>query len=342
MKSVLLGMSGGVDSTYAVARLREMGYYVEGAVIKMHDYTEVEEAKASAESLGVALRVIDARELFSKTVIADFIESYQKGRTPNPCVLCNEAVKMRLLYEEALKSSIDYIASGHYAGVSCVDGRYCVTIGADARKDQSYMLYRLPQEVLSRLILPLGDLLKTDVKKVAKEAGMASSDRPESQEICFVKNEDYVAYIERNAGTMPHGDFVDGEGHVLGTHKGIHCYTVGQRKGLGVSSDARLFVESIDPSTNRILLSKTPRVCKQFVLSSVVYSGLSDNKLVDGEILEVKVRYLAKHQRAEIKRWADGKLLVNVPENELAITPGQSAVFYREGRVALGGIIELT
>ncbi len=341
MKKVLLGMSGGLDSTYAVTRLREMGYFVEGAVLKMHSYTEIEEARACAASLSVPFRVIDAENTFAQTVISNFVHSYRGGKTPNPCVLCNEAVKLRLLYEEALNSSFDYIATGHYARVSLENGRYAVSMGADTRKDQSYMLYRLPQEILERLILPLGDLLKAEVKQTSKEQGIAAAERPESQEICFVKGESYAQYIERVAGTMPEGEFVDEHGEVLGRHKGIHHYTVGQRKGLGVSADSRLFVQCFELNSNRIVLAKTPKTGKRFYISSPVFSGMTEENAASGASLLVKIRYLAKPQRAHIIKEDSGKWLVTLSAEASSLTPGQSAVFYEEGRIMLGGEIEL-
>lgn len=340
MKKVLLGMSGGLDSTFAVQKLREMGYFVEGAVLRMHAYTEIEEAKASADALDVPLRVIDAEALFSRTVIRDFCEAYRCGKTPNPCVLCNEAVKLRMLYEEALHSSFDYIATGHYARVVRIEERYAVSAGLDAGKDQSYMLYRLPQEILSRLILPLGNLLKTEVKREAREEGIAAADRPESQEICFVRGEGYAEYIDRICGTLPCGDFVDEEGNVLGKHKGIHHYTVGQRKGLGISAASRLFVQSICPASGRIVLSSSPKKSDAFRISSLVFSGMSEDKLVDGACFDVMIRYLAKKQRARVFRMDDGTLLAKMESGAVSPTPGQSAVFYRDGSVMLGGIIE--
>ncbi len=341
MKRVLLGMSGGLDSTYAVTRLREMGYFVEGAVLKMHSYTEVEEARACAESLSVPFRVIDAEEVFRQTVITNFVDCYRRGKTPNPCVLCNEAVKLRLLYEEAMKSSFDYIATGHYARVCRENGRYAVVMGVDARKDQSYMLYRLPQHILAKLILPLGDLLKTDVKETAKEQGIAAADRPESQEICFVQGEDYAQYIDRMAGAMPKGNFIDETGKVLGEHKGIHHYTVGQRKGLGVSADARLFVQCFDLATNQIVLARSPRLSKEFYVASPIFSGLEEQEAANGIDLSVKIRYLAKPISVRLSRTENGKWLAVLGGEASTLTPGQSAVFYSGDRVMLGGEIEV-
>ena len=340
MKKVLLGMSGGLDSTYAVMRLREMGYYVEGAVLKMHTYTEIEEAEKSAAYLDVPLRVIDAQDAFFNTVVSDFCEAYRNGRTPNPCVICNERVKLQRLYEEAVRSSFDYIATGHYARVAEKNGRYAVWMGEDKSKDQSYMLYRLSQEVLSRLILPLGDLLKADIRAFAQKEGLAAANRPESQEICFVREESYPEYIERTCGGLPQGDFVDEKGMVLGRHKGIHHYTVGQRKGLGISAASRLFVQSIHPKDNRIVLSNTPRRTDAFYISSLVFSGALEDAFVEEELFEVKIRYLAKKQKARLSREEDGRWLVRLERGAISVTPGQSAVFYRDECVMLGGIIE--
>ena len=340
MSKVLLGMSGGVDSTYAARCLMEAGYTVEGAVLRMHPFTEIEEAQSSADFLGIPLHVIDAEELFSNTVIRDFCEAYQKGRTPNPCIVCNENVKFRLLYEEAMKRGFDLIATGHYAKIERIDGRYAVRMGSDRSKDQSYMLYRLPQQILERLIFPIGTLVKKEIKKTAAEEGIEAAYREESQEICFVKNESYAEYIERACGKAREGDFVDEKGSVLGRHKGIVHYTVGQRKGLGVSAPSRLFVQKIDVDENKITLSDTPRKAKAFRTSGVVFSGLSREEALKRTDLTVQVRYQSRMHKAVVREAENEDLVAEIAEEAIAVTPGQSAVFYLDDVVAFGGFIE--
>ena len=340
MSKVLLGMSGGLDSTYAARLLMEAGHTVEGAVLRMHAFTETEEAEASAASLGIPIRVIDAEAVFSDTVIRDFCEAYRNGRTPNPCVICNESVKFRLLYEEAEKRGFDHIATGHYAKICQKNGRYTVLRGDDSGKDQSYMLYRLPQHILAKLLLPLGSLHKKNIRENASKEKMHAADREESQEICFVRNESYAEYIERLHGKAEEGSFVDPEGRVLGRHKGIVHYTVGQRKGLGISAASRLFIQEIKPKENEIVLADAPRRASRFLVGSLVFSGVSVDEITNAERYLLSVRYQAKGCFAVVKEILDGRLVVEIDGAPTAVTPGQSAVFYKDDAVAFGGLIE--
>ncbi len=339
MKKVLVGMSGGVDSTYAALRLREMGYEVYGAVLRMHDYTEIEEAKESAAAIGIPLTVVDCVNCFSSCVIADFVQDYRRGRTPNPCIVCNEKVKFRALYDEAVRLGIPHIATGHYAKVVFENERFAIARAADDSKDQSYMLYRLPQDVLSALLLPLGEIKKSETLEEARRLHLRAALREESQEICFVKGESYATYIERTYGKCEEGDFVNEEGRVLGRHKGIIRYTVGQRKGLGVSSVGRLFVKKIDLANNQIVLSDSKVVNKEFLISEPVFSGIADQAMAEKqEGLTVKLRYTARPVSAHVVR--EGKdMRVCLDEEAPFVTPGQSAVFYLGEKVAFGGIV---
>ena len=338
MKDVLVGMSGGVDSTLAAVRLREAGYSVRGCVLRMHEYTDVAEAEEAAKALGIPISVVDCTERFSACVITNFLEEYRKGRTPNPCIVCNETVKFRALFDEAKRLGISFIATGHYARVETTNGRYAMACAADMRKDQSYMLYRLPQDILSALLLPLGNVCKTEVVKEAKSLRLAVAEREESQEICFVQGETYAAYIERTVGKTPEGDFVDENGKVLGRHKGIVHYTVGQRKGLGVSAAERLFVKEINVDTNTIVLSNTKALRRQFVLASPVFSGIREEELEKERDLRVKLRYTAPPVAARA-RWENGRISVTMEGDAPFVTPGQSAVFYKDGRIAFGGVV---
>lgn len=338
MKSVLVGMSGGVDSTVAAVRLREQGYTVQGVVLRMHAYTEVSEAEEAAKALGIPFSVVDCTERFASCVISDFLEEYGKGRTPNPCIVCNETVKFRALFDEARRLGIPFIATGHYARVEAVDGRYAIARAADGQKDQSYMLYRLPQDVLSALLLPLGDVCKTRVVEEARRLRLSVAEREESQEICFVKGESYAEYIERTVGKAPEGDFVDESGNVLGRHKGIVHYTVGQRKGLGVSAAARLFIKEINVENNTIVLSSAKALKRQFVLTSPVFSGIREEELENERGLCVQLRYTATPVSA-VARQENGRISVTMEGEAPFVTPGQSAVFYKDDMVAFGGVI---
>ena len=335
---VLLGMSGGLDSTYAAIKLREMGYDVEGVILVMHDYADIESAKESAAAVGVPLRILDCKKLFRERVIDNFASEYLKGRTPNPCIVCNDYVKFAVLYETAKKEGFDKIATGHYAGIAKKDGRYALLRGKDEKKDQSYMLWRLGQDVLSVLELPLYDLYKSDIKERSREIKLAAADRDESQEICFIPDNDYASYIENNYASSPCGDFVDVNGNILGQHKGILHYTVGQRKGLGIALGERAFVSSIDYKSNRIVLSRQSDIGNtEFELSDMIFSGLESK--TDGSMeLFVKVRYLAPPVKA-LLTFKDGGAHVSLFEKRV-VTPGQSAVFYDGDTLMLGGFIK--
>lgn len=337
---VLTGISGGFDSAYSVLRLREEGYTVEGAVLDMHSYTEIEEAKALSKVLDIPLHVISCREAFEKNVIEDFCHEYLCARTPNPCIRCNETVKFRVLFDYAMECGFDRIATGHYANITEREGRYAVALAQDARKDQSYMLYRLPAEILARLLFPMGHIIKKEAKEEQRSRDLALADREDSQEICFVKNENYADYIERRCGKSPAGEFVTMDGEVLGHHAGIVRYTVGQRKGLGISAASRLFIQRIDLDTNRIYLSDSMPSTRIFALKDVVFSGLTQEEALCSDTLRVRVRYAAPMIRARFFATEEGFFGELCDTATCAVTPGQSAVFYDGNTIALGGIIE--
>lgn len=339
---ILVGLSGGFDSTYCAHLLMREGHTVEGAVLDMHEYTEHAEARAAADSLGIPLHIISCRDIFEDRVIADFCREYINARTPNPCIICNERVKFRVLYDYAVAKGFDKIATGHYAKIIENNGKLSVGVAEDKSKDQSYMLYRLPQEILAHLMLPMGNIIKKEAKNAASADGFFSAERPESQEICFVKNESYADFLTRRCGKPLCGDFVDIEGNVLGTHKGVTHYTVGQRKGLGISGRSRLFIQSIDAVTGKIVLSDRMPNVKCFTIKDVVYSGCSKEELMNATELYVRVRYSAPMTRVSV--WEKGgELFVELNgKNTCAITPGQSAVFYEENRIMCGGIIQNT
>ena len=341
---VLLGMSGGVDSTFAVYELRKMGYEVHGAVIKMHNYTEIEEAKLSADALGVPLHILDAADLFSEKVIASFMSEYKKGRTPNPCIVCNSEVKFKLLFDFAGENGFDKIATGHYADIVKIsegdENRYALKRSEDSRKDQTYMLWRLPQEILAKLVFPLSNLTKDSVKKKAEEMNLRAAFRGESQEICFIPDGNYAEYIEERMGKSPEGNFVDESGKVLGRHKGIIHYTVGQRKGLGISLGERAFITSINPENNDITLRVNDSYSVGFTVSDMVFSGIVEQACGTSMDVLVKHRYLAPLMPARIFFMEKGRARVEFSEPIRAVTPGQSAVFYKDGIVLAGGIID--
>ena len=340
---ILLGLSGGVDSTYAAKKLIDEGDTVEAAIVLMHEYTTCDEAEESASALGIPLHVIDARESFDKIVKSNFINEYKNARTPNPCVICNSEVKFIALLEYALSHGFDRIATGHYAAVSPIDANgktiYAVRRGLDAKKDQTYMLWRLPQRVLSHLILPLSDMMKEDIREICREENIAAADRADSQEICFIPDGDYAAYIESVDGVCEGGSFVDECGNVLGQHRGIIRYTVGQRRGLGISAESRIFVKSIDPVSNTVTVSKNDPVFSEIKVSGIVYSGMLPPSSGEERELSVKLRYAARPVPARVRFFMD-KATVTLSCAERAVTPGQSAVFYDGDLLVAGGFID--
>lgn len=335
---VLVGMSGGVDSSVTVRILQEQGFAVEGAVIRFspaHD-AAVAAARDAARSLGVEVHVIDAAEAFDREVVTPFCESYCAGRTPNPCILCNPAVKFRLLAEKADELGIPYLATGHYARIErCSDGVCRICTAESAARDQSYMLYRLGRDILDRLILPLGEFEKSDVRDIAHDIDLRCADAPDSMEICFIPDGDYSAFIRARGMTPKAGRFIGPDGEDLGPHLGVDHYTVGQRKGLGLSAGRPLFVREILPDGNIRLAESGGEFNRRILVDSVVTpDGLP---LADGEYL-VKIRSAAK-PTACVVRCEDSVLTVDFPEPVRAPAPGQSAVFYRDGYVMGGGVI---
>ncbi len=337
---ILLAMSGGVDSSAAAILLKEQGFEVTGLVLKMspaHDQT-VLDAQAAAEQAGVPLLVRDLTEAFARDVITPFMEEYQRGRTPNPCVICNPKLKFRALLEAANEADCFWIATGHYAGLRRENGITYLTKGENLDRDQSYMLCRLQQDVLSRLILPLVSLPKPEVRAIAERAGLSCAKKPDSQEICFVPDNDYAGFIEKRCGACPLGDFISPEGAVCGRHSGIIHYTVGQRKRLGIALGRPVFIKKIDPVSNRIFLADLQEGAQNEILLSDFSSTFPD-AVQDGIAVQVKIRSRATPADAVIYREGE-QLRVKFAEPQRFPAPGQTAVVYRENVVLGGGFIE--
>ena len=335
---ILVGISGGVDSAYAAKKLMLEGHEVEGAVLIMHQHTELAAAREAAESVGIKLHEIDCTTAFDE-IKRNFVNEYINARTPNPCIICNERVKFRILYDYAMANGFDAIATGHYARLVSLDGRYSLAMPEDSRKEQTYMLYRLPQEILSRLVLPLAEGTKSEIRSMAEEQGISAANREDSQEICFLPEGNHTEYIESVAGKSPEGDFVDYQGKILGRHKGIIHYTVGQRKGLGISLGERAFVTEIDPVKNTVTLSPNMSGKITVNISDVVYSGMPSPTEETEVILDVKLRYTAPLVKATARLYPDGRATLTL-DSPQKFAPGQSAVLYRDGVVMLGGFIK--
>ncbi len=339
-----MGISGGVDSAAAAKLLLDMGHEVEGAVLVMHGYTETCLAREVSDSLGIPLHEIDCTKAFDEAVKSNFVSEYLLGRTPNPCIICNAEVKFKYLYDFAMSHGFDRIATGHYADIVSFsegeDTRYAVVAGDDAAKDQSYMLYRLGQDVLSRLSLPLAKYNKVEIRDIARDAGVSVADRPDSQEICFIPDGDYADYIESVAGKSEYGVFLDEDGSVIGKHKGIIRYTVGQRKGLGISLGERAFVSNIDAAANTVTISRGSYAVTKLLISDIVYSGMRRMQTGETDVFSVRVRYKARPVTASVRSICNGMAEATL-ESPVSASPGQSAVFYDGNRVVFGGFIVL-
>lgn len=335
---ILIGCSGGLDSTYVAGLLSE-NHDVCGASLIMNEYTDTVLARRSCESLGIPFVEIDVREDFTKYVVDNFINEYSKARTPNPCVMCNRYVKIAALCDYAVKNGFDAVATGHYCNVEKENGRYYITRGTDERKDQSYMLWQLSQEQLSMLITPLGNSVKDEVRESAYSLGMKAAGMKESQDICFIPDGDYISFIKKRKGVFPEGNFIDKNGNVLGRHKGIINYTVGQRKGLGIALGRPMFVVSINADDNTVTLAESgEEYMGTFSVSQPVFQALEEGDAEYDDLL-VKVRYAAKPVPCKVKICGE-KIFVSLNTPQRAVTPGQSAVFYKENKVAFGGFID--
>lgn len=341
---ILLGMSGGVDSTYSALKLIREGHEVEGCVLVMHEHTDVDAARVAAEELGIPLHIVDCREDFDRSVRPYFVNEYLNARTPNPCIVCNPEVKFKRLAAFAGENGFDRIATGHYAGIAeWQDGktlRHAVTVAADTKKDQSYMLSRLGEDVLSMLVLPLSDVTKDTIRKDAVESNLSASSAKDSQEICFIPDGDYAAYIESVAGASKRGSFILENGEVIGEHNGLIRYTVGQRKGLGIALGARAFVTELDPINNTVTLSMAPKSSTEIYVTDTVYSGIEEPKEGDELRVTVKLRYLAPRASATARIGASGQIKLTLDEPARSVTPGQSAVMYDGDRVIASGFIK--
>lgn len=342
-KKVVVAMSGGVDSSVAAALLKQQGYDVIGITMQIWSgkkddsccsLTAVEDARRVADKLGIPYYVLNFKDVFKKGVIDNFVHEYNCGRTPNPCVKCNQLIKFDALLKKVRELGSDYIATGHYARVAKDrSGRYVLKKGKDNKKDQSYFLYPLSQEALSRTIFPLGDLTKPEVRKLAKKFGLKVADKAESQEICFVEGslEDFF----RPKG----GNIVDLGGSVVGKHKGFQLYTIGQRRGLGLARKEPSYVVKIDPKRNEITVGNRGDAYGDDLVSSHV-NTISIGELSSPMNIRAKIRYNSPESEAKLLPLSQGKIRVMFKKPQFAITPGQSVVFYDGEKVVGGGIIE--
>ena len=337
-KRVLVGMSGGIDSTATCLMLREQGYEIVGLTMWVWGDEPVE-ARNLADSMGIEHHVADEREAFRQIIVQNFIDEYRRGRTPNPCVMCNPLFKFRILTEWADKLGCAWVATGHYSRLEERNGDIYIVAGDDDKKDQSYFLWQLGQDVLRRCIFPLGDYTKVKVREYLADKGYeAKSKEGESMEVCFIKG-DYRDFLREQCPELDNeigpGWFVNSEGVKLGQHKGAPYYTIGQRKGLEIALGKPAYVLKINPQKNTVMLGDAEQLRTDYMLTEQD-KIVDERELFQCENLTVRIRYRSRPLPCRVKRLADGRLLVRFLETASAIAPGQSAVFY-DGRRVLGG-----
>jgi tRNA-specific 2-thiouridylase len=357
-KTVLVAMSGGVDSSVAAALLLEQGYHVIGVTMKTYDFDEVggnitnetsccglgamNDARLVAAKLGIPHYVVDFRNQFGRHVIDYFVNEYLAARTPNPCIMCNRDIKWGTLLEKADALGADYLATGHYARVRFDEtkGRYVISEAVDKNKDQSYALWAVSQQALSRTLFPLGAMTKTEVRELAQQYGLRTANKEESYEICFVADNNYERFLKQQVpvleSTVAGGEVVWGE-RVVGRHRGYPFYTVGQRRGLGAFGK-RVYVTGIDRETNRVFIGTDEELLRSTLVAQDVVEAFP-GYLSEERSVSAKVRYKDEATPAQAVLLGTGELRVRFHQKKRALTPGQSVVLYEKGDVIAGGII---
>jgi len=338
-KRVVVAMSGGVDSSVAAALLKQAGYEVSGVYMELwrdHSLT-ISELEDACQVLGIPLHTLNLEAEFQSAVIDYFCREYGVGHTPNPCAVCNQHIKFGLLLEKTLEMGADYLATGHYAKIEYSPNGYRLLKAIDLTKDQSYFLYTLGQKELQHLLLPLGNLHKVEVRRLAAELGLPTSSRHDSQDVCFIPDNDYRSFIAEHIPLRP-GDIVDSEGMVLGKHNGLARYTVGQRQGLGQVSNQRLYVVRLDAGSNRLVVGTKDQLLSNTLVADKLTWVLGE---APSEPISITAKIRYKSAEAAAKLYPnDGVARVQFHQPQRAIAPGQSIVFYQGEAVLGGGIIE--
>lgn len=348
-KKLTVAMSGGIDSAVAALIALEGGYEVSGATMRLcpkfiNDSdladNDIKDAAEVCKLLGIEHRVYDMQELFKESVIQDFVDTYYCGGTPNPCIVCNKTMKFGAFLEEELARGADYIATGHYARIEEKDGRFLLKKSSDASKDQTYMLWSLSQHQLSHTVFPLGEMTKPEIRALGAERGFVIAHKSDSQDICFVPDGDYAAFLERIVGgKYPEGNYIDEDGNVLGKHKGVIHYTIGQRKGLGISMGRHIFVTKKDAENNTVTLADEDRLFTKTVVIKNI--NLIPFDKIEGKIrVCAKIRYRHPESDAYAEQTGDDEITLTFDEPQRAPAKGQSAVMYDGDYVVGGGIIQ--
>jgi len=358
MSKILVGMSGGVDSSVAAKLLVDQGHEVAGVTLKLFSgddvilpedatrtccsLTDMQDARSVAWRLGIEHYVFNFRDLFEEKVIGRFINSYLAGETPNPCIDCNRFIKFDKLIERAVLLGYDYVATGHYARIGRDDasGRFLLERGRDRSKDQSYVLYPLNQYQLAHTLFPLGELDKTEVRRIAEEAGLTNARKPDSQDICFVPDGDYAAFLERRVPErVGEGDFIDSSGKKIGRHRGVTRYTIGQRRGIAVAFGKAMYVIGKNARDNTVTLGENDELLSSSLTARDV--NLISVERMDGPMrVTAKIRYNQTEQGAVVIPEGDGRVRVDFDEPQRAVAPGQAVVFFSGETVVGGGTIE--
>ena len=351
MKRVLIAMSGGVDSSVAASLMQQQGWDCIGATMTLYrnedigisrsrtccSLEDVEDARSVAHKLNMPYYVFNFSDEFRCQVMDRFADAYERGQTPNPCIDCNRYLKFRRLYDRAALMGCDAIATGHYARIERENGRYLLKKAVDLSKDQSYVLYSLTQEQLANTCFPLGDYSKTEIRKIAEEQGFFNAHKHDSQDICFIPDGDYMSFIEKTTGKKSEpGDFVNQEGEVVGRHKGYYGYTIGQRKGLGISAPKPYYVTEIRPEENKVIVGSNEDLFKTDLIAND-FNWIEN--LAEDEVVKARIRYHQTEKEATARKNSDGTVDIHFLEPQRAITKGQAVVLYRDNHVVGGGTI---
>lgn len=347
-KRILVAMSGGVDSSTTAAILKREGHDVVGVTMQLWDYgdgeggccsaDDIRDARRVADQIGIPHYVVNYMDIFKKYIVEDFINKYISGRTPNPCVLCNQFMKFNFLLRRAMELGAEYLATGHYAGIEEDGGKLYIRKAKDEIKDQSYFLFALTQKELRRIIFPLGSMTKNEVREIAKEMNLRVANKPDSQEVCFITGGDYRDFLRVHTRmNSKRGEIVDTDGNVLGYHWGIFSFTVGQRRGLGIAKGKPLYVIKVEPELNRVVVGEGKDILRTALIADNII--WADEPPLGEVQIKAKIRYRHRESDAVVHTKSNEEALVEFKTPQRAMTPGQAVVFYKGDRVLGGGWI---